>query len=320
MTEHYCNIEYLDESEETEETPGNVTFSELDIIDGSNARNIKADDALLAKPFEVCQNAGEIDDGTIPINNKQYDETDENNNRIQKDTVSPAVVSLRGMLKAEKEENLRHKAEVRQLKEQLRACRRKCDRRSRIIQSQRSQIKSLNDQLKQVRKTVRLDKNLLKRLKQNPAIYNSLKNSARKPKGRRYNAELKKFAVSSYLCGPRVYRMMRKSKVLCLPVKRTIKRWTKDVQIGPGLNEAILEQIKAKVSAFSDKERVVVLAIDGMKVKPGLTYIAKSDQFHGFPDDGFDRRIEQNNPRYLATEAVTVMVRGVFTKFKQVKK
>ncbi|XP_065088068.1 uncharacterized protein LOC135709611 [Ochlerotatus camptorhynchus] len=45
--------------------------------------------------------------------------------------------------------------------------------------------------------------------------------------------------------------------------------------------------------------------------------MAKGDELHGFPDDGFDRKIEQNNPRYLATEAVTVMVRRVFTKFKQ---
>lgn len=232
---------------------------------------------------------------------------------------SSAITLIRQNLKQERDKDSRLQSELRQVKERFRACQRKCQRRLLTIQSLRRKIGGLSDQLKKVRKESQVDRSVLTRLENNPTIQNSLRNSAKKPRGRRYNPELRKFALSSYLCGPRVYRMMRKSRVVCLPGKRTIKRWTEDVQIGPGLNEAILEQIKAKVTNFSEQERVVMIAIDGMKIKSGLSYNAKSDKFYGFPNDGCDRKIEKNSTQNLATEAVTVMVKGVYGKFKQVK-
>lgn len=58
--------------------------------------------------------------------------------------------------------------------------------------------------------------------------------------------------------------------------------------------------------------------LDGMSVKPELTYCAKSDTFFGFPYDGADRKIEKNDPTKLATEAVVVMTSGIYSHFKQV--
>lgn len=310
--EHYCNVEYLDpdHNDEEEQPPPmeppdspRVVEPTEELICSVSSWNPEHIDlgVLLAQVFEM--------DNQILIT--------ENNSTPQADE-SSTILSLRALLKTEREKNLRYKEEVKQLKEKLRASERKCHRRHFIIKSQRRKIRNLSDSIKQIRNKSRLDKNVLDKLKQNPAIFNSLKNCTKKPKARRYNAELRKFALSSYLCGPRVYRMMQRSDVICLPVKRTIKRWTKDVRISPGLNNGILEQVKVKVKGFSEQDRMVILAIDGMKLKPTLNYMAKSDEFYGFPDDGSDKKIERNNPRHLATEAVTVMVKGIFNNFKQV--
>lgn len=61
-----------------------------------------------------------------------------------------------------------------------------------------------------------------------------------------------------------------------------------------------------------------MVCLDGMAIKPDLTYCAKSDTFHGFPHDGTGRKIEKNDPRKLATEAVVVMTSGIYRHFKQV--
>lgn len=66
------------------------------------------------------------------------------------------------------------------------------------------------------------------------------------------------------------------------------------------------------------KNKTVVLSYDGMSVKSELSYNAKADKFYGFPDHGVKKHIEKNDTMKLATEAVTVMVSGIYQRFKQV--
>lgn len=149
-------------------------------------------------------------------------------------------------------------------------------------------------------------------------LYDSLKNEGRKLRSRQYSDQTKKFALSLYLSGPRTYRMVKNSKTLVLPSKRAIKRWMEKVKIRPGLNPVILKCVVTKTKTFDRKDRVVAVSMDGMKIRASLTYSAKSDVFYGFPDDGSNRRIQRNDPKKLATEAVAILVQGVGRKYKQI--
>lgn len=202
----------------------------------------------------------------------------------------------------------------RQLKLEKQRNRRKTATNQRVKESS----KTIGASLKAVRKEREKDRELIKKLKDNRVLLESLNNQNIAPKSRKFSDSTRKFALSMFLCGPRVYRMVKSSKVLTLPSIRTLKRWTKSIKIGPGLNRTILKTVGAKVADFTRQERVVTLYIDGMKIKSSLTYSAKLDRFTGFPDDGINRKIEKNRVSRLATEAVTVMVTGVGRKFKQV--
>lgn len=204
------------------------------------------------------------------------------------------------------------------LKSKLRNTRRSSRRRVCSMQHKRIKTKNQIKSLKHIRKLNKKDNDILEHVKNNPVLYDSIRNSMRPKKARRYTKQMQKFAVSLYLSGPRTYRMIQRTGVLCLPEKRTIKRWTNEVRYEPGLNRVILQKIEEKCRTFTEQEKIVVLAIDGMKIKSTLNYSAKSDVFHGFPDCGNKKRNERNKCSVLATEAVAVMVRGVYKPFKQV--
>uniref|UniRef100_A0A182PX00 THAP-type domain-containing protein n=1 Tax=Anopheles epiroticus TaxID=199890 RepID=A0A182PX00_9DIPT len=206
---------------------------------------------------------------------------------------------------------------INSLKNRLRNKEKTNSRRISSMEKSKHKIYLLNQGLKRCRKQIRFGDSLLKRLEQNVVIYDSLRNSNRTKRARRYSKQMKKFAISLYMSGPRTYRMIERSNVLCLPTKRTIKRWTSAVSFEPGLNTTILNALKEKCRYFNEIERNVVLAIDGMKIKAGLSYSAKLDKFQGFPDDGLKKQNERNRSSVLATEAVVVMVRGIYKPFKQ---
>ncbi|XP_055525417.1 uncharacterized protein LOC129718563 [Wyeomyia smithii] len=229
------------------------------------------------------------------------------------------IQSLNFRYQYEQEKEMRKllELEVRQLKLDLRISKRTSARRAQTVRKSKETIRMYKRCIKTLRQNTMTDNKLLNKLKQNPVLYNSLGNLGFTPKKRRYNQHAKKFALSTYLCGPRVYRMIQLSKVLCLPSKRTIKRWTQAVKMRPGLNQIILQRMKSEVECWSRLERIVVIAIDGMKIKSSLSYSAKNDFCYGFPDSGYERKVEKNNPQQLASEAVVVMVRGLYKKFKQ---
>lgn len=211
----------------------------------------------------------------------------------------------------EREKNRCLENTVKELRKSLRSATRKSERRFRSMQTKKIRNRRLKIELNQLRKQKLQDKKLLQLVKNNAVLRNSLLNSTRAPKTRRYNKEMKKFAINIYLTSPAAFRFIRKTKILVLPSKTTVRRWNSDVVIEPGLSETILNRLGSKAKSFSRKERAVSICIDGMALKAELVYNAKSDKFIGFPDDGVSRRIEKNNPLVLATEAVTVMVSGM---------
>nr|XP_029709055.1 uncharacterized protein LOC115255249 [Aedes albopictus] len=214
---------------------------------------------------------------------------------------------------------------IKNMKEQLRHAKRKLfvsqqagKRRLKGALNAKKENRTLKKELKTIRKLKSENEALGAQVRNNPVILDVLKNSSRKPKGRRYNASTMKFAAGTYLSGPRAYRYVRNSKHVILPHKSTIYKHNQHVRIQAGMNSSLLASIRKKVREITKKKnKLVTLTCDGMLIKKDLSYSAKADIFHGFPDDGIRRRIERNDPNVLATEAVVVMASGMYLNFKQ---
>lgn len=223
------------------------------------------------------------------------------------------TVDYKSLFETEKEKNAKLHESMEGLKQDLR----KSNRKSAWRLKSNKTFKRKNQELKrkfkllQYRKTD--DSKLANLVRRNPVLHNSLVNSSRKPKGRRYNNHSRKFALGAYLAGPAAYRFVRSSNIIQLPSKMTINRWNSNIYMKPGLNTEILNRLKSRTENFTKKEKAVTICIDGMSIRPELTYNAKKDTFVGFPDNGKIKKYENNNPLVLATEAVVLMVSGITT-------
>ncbi|XP_062556932.1 uncharacterized protein LOC134221761 [Armigeres subalbatus] len=228
------------------------------------------------------------------------------------------------------ETSLRQSLKSRELTIKLLKQNMKSIRRQMFVQDQTSKRRlNASNRYKKLFFSLRKEINVLKKKKndneklgeqarRNPIILDTLKNAMRHPKARRYQPETKKFASGAYLSGPRTYRFVRRSKNFILPHKSTVYGYNKSIRILPGLNKTILMRMKCKARFIKPKrDKLVMVCLDGMSVKPELTYCAKSDIFYGFPFDGTERKIEKNNHQRLATEAVVMMTSGIYSRFKQ---
>ncbi|XP_055527252.1 uncharacterized protein LOC129719861 [Wyeomyia smithii] len=70
-------------------------------------------------------------------------------------------------------------------------------------------------------------------------------------------------------------------------------------------------------SGLQERDKLIVLLIDGMALKPTIGYHAKSDYFYGLPNNGVFNVYEDNDIANSANEAITIMAKGVGTKYKQ---
>lgn len=231
----------------------------------------------------------------------------------------PGSSASDALLKVERQKNRILKSKNLALRRNLFVLRQSSKRRLVSNFKTKQKLLKVTAELKDVRMSKSLNESLGEQARKNPIIQDTLINSTRKPHARRYHPETMKFASSTYLSGPRTYRFMRSTNKIVLPHKTSVYRYNKHIRIKPGLNDALLRAIKRKVKHFKvRKDKVVVVSCDGMSVKPELSYCAKADVFHGFPDDGEIKKIEKNRTTALATEAVTVMVSGMYRSFKQV--
>jgi len=104
-------------------------------------------------------------------------------------------------------------------------------------------------------------------------------------KGRRYdNASFKQYCLSIYFSSPKVYKeVANKSKLFCLSSCTTLKRFTQNCYINPGLQENVFQILKFKIDALSELNKYCVLSIDEMSLKIHLFYNI-TDKVIGFED------------------------------------
>ena len=137
-----------------------------------------------------------------------------------------------------------------------------------------------------------------------------IKLNQKKFRGRRYDEDLKLFAITVYHASATAYKCI--SKLFYLPSISSLKRWLQSFDIQPGINEHVLSSIKTKASGMSDIEKDCILCMDEMSVKKNVLYDMCNDKLVGVEDLGEGKRCIE-----LAGAALVMMVKGINSKWKQ---
>lgn len=136
-----------------------------------------------------------------------------------------------------------------------------------------------------------------------------IKNSDKKPNGRRYTSEEKGLALILYKNSPKNYRFMEKFFVL--PSKRTLGRYSAELIFQTGVDLKLFSHIAEKVKSFREEYKYCTLTWDEVSLKAHLDYNSSRDEIDGFVDMLGVRRTA------FATHALTFMIRGIKIPFKQ---
>lgn len=121
--------------------------------------------------------------------------------------------------------------------------------------------------------------------------------------------EQKSLSLSLYKHGPKCYRFMQ--KIFSLPSKRTLQRHNAYLHFEAGIDDQMLEFIKAKVEDLPEIEKYCIVSWDETSLKANVSYNHENDYIDGFVDLGFMRR-----PTFV-THSLTFMVRGLYSGYKQ---
>ena len=139
---------------------------------------------------------------------------------------------------------------------------------------------------------------------------NQMKNSVRKPEGRRYNEEIKKFALTLHFYSPKAYLFVR--KVLHLPHPASLRNWQSSVECEPGFLKDVLENLALQV-ANNINMSDCALMMDAMAIRKQVIYDKTKAKFTGFVDYGGcipEHREEQ------ASEALGFLLVGLRSHWK----
>ena len=139
-------------------------------------------------------------------------------------------------------------------------------------------------------------------------VMSQIRSAVKKSKGRRWTFKDKALALSLLHSSPKTYRLLQ--RIFDLPSVKTLKLAMKNIGVQPGFNNVIFEALEKKMSSQPETSKLVVLAIDEIALKEGLTYDAGLDVVEGLCDSG-------NGPRVLANHALGFMIRGIVDKWKQ---
>lgn len=206
---------------------------------------------------------------------------------------------------------------LRNEKKSHRLCRRLSNRRKQALLKKSRGVQRKDFKRKQESHITTKDKKLLLAVKQNPFLLESVENSLKNKHARRYK-HTRRMATILKISSTSAYKSLREAGSIILPHPKTVGRWWSHISWKPGFNKSILRKIKKESKSMSDKEKTVILLIDGMAIKENINYHARSDVIHGFPDDGQSPGCESNNQNNLANEAIVVMIRSLYTQYKQV--
>ena len=142
-------------------------------------------------------------------------------------------------------------------------------------------------------------------------IHSQLRNCSQKPSARRWTVNDKIFALSIFKRSPKLYRHL--CSIFILPSTRLLKAVSAKIPFEPGINIAVVQELKRKCKSLKKLDRNCVLLMDEAQLAAELSYESHNQKIIGFEDLGhLGRSIGQAN------HALVFMVRGVRKKWKQV--
>lgn len=136
-----------------------------------------------------------------------------------------------------------------------------------------------------------------------------LRNSSRKPRGRRFTDEEKCMLLAVYKHGPKCYKHLLTH--LRLPSKRTLCRHSAKLLFKVGVDLKFFAFIRDKVKDMPELSKYCIIAWDEVAVKAHLDYNHSKDAIDGFVHLANGRRPD------FATHTLTFMLRGISDPFKE---
>lgn len=146
-------------------------------------------------------------------------------------------------------------------------------------------------------------------------IVNSWCSNAREqPRGRRYSAEMKKFAATLHYYSPHAYEYLR--SMFPMPSTRSIREWLRVIGGWPGFTQEALVNLKLQHQHDSPRERLCSILLDGMSIKKACDLDAASGRLIGYVDLGHGQAPDDADDVPLATDALVFMVVGLAAPWK----
>ncbi|KYQ48535.1 THAP domain-containing protein 9 [Trachymyrmex zeteki] len=144
-------------------------------------------------------------------------------------------------------------------------------------------------------------------------LFNETQNQGKSMHGRRYDEEVKKFAVTLHYHSPKAYAFCR--TILKLPHPSAIRNWNSTVNASPGLERQVLDGLKN----IPEQDRDCNLVIDSMACHafPEAQQIIWDEQQHrfvGYCDYGNGITLEKNESE--AKEALVFVLVSLNEKWK----
>ena len=132
-------------------------------------------------------------------------------------------------------------------------------------------------------------------------------------KQRKWEEPEKQFALGLYYKSPKAYQFLRDFHKFALPSISLIRKWVNVINLRPGKNEQLSNQLKLKLQGKTDFEKEAILMWDEMSLKPGLEYNLKEDYIEGYHDlNGYGEREQK-----MAKSVLVFMVTGLTHDWKQ---
>lgn len=142
-------------------------------------------------------------------------------------------------------------------------------------------------------------------------VLSQLNSSGRDPRGRRWSAENKAFALQLYHQSSGTYRRLRKH--LAFPCVKTLTKCVRHVSKDVGFCPSLYKALEKKLKSMPASDKICILSLDEMSIKSAVTYNRYLDII-----DGFESARRSYGQRQPATQALVFMLRGITKNWKQV--
>lgn len=133
---------------------------------------------------------------------------------------------------------------------------------------------------------------------------------------RKYNEDVRSFALTLHYYSPRGYNYVRSKFNNHLPSPSAIKKWYAGINSSAGFDSEAFEVLRVKVNEYRAQNKTLVCALikDEMAIKKHSQWNPNKKKFDGFVDMG--QRVTNQGIIPLATEALVFLVAGVSEVFK----